>query len=80
MNYYQSLFCDFVLHYNLNMAMYIAWSAFTSSPVFLLATAKASVLFVIVCMLLYNHQADVYHLISRLSSLDIMVYNIVCKR
>ena len=82
-NYHQSLFCDFILHYNLDMTICIAWSAFTSSPDFLLATAKASVFFVIVCTTLGNHhhkpKADVYHLILRLSSLDNMIYNIVCK-
>jgi hypothetical protein len=44
--------------------MYVAWSAFTSSPVFLLATAKASVFFIIVYTLLHKHhhelKADVY--------------------
>jgi len=40
--------------------MYLVLSAFTSSPVFLLATTKVSVFFFIVCMLLPNIYIYIY--------------------
>ena len=51
------------------MTMYLVLSAFTSSPVFLLATTKASVFFFDMCVLpntLYKPkpEAGVYHVIS----------------
>ena len=51
------------------MTMYLFLSAFTSSPIFLLATTKASAFSFIVCMLPPNilhdqhkPEADAYHL------------------
>jgi hypothetical protein len=53
------------------MTMYLVLSAFTSSPISLLATTKASAFSLMVCTLphdmLNNHhnpEGDVYHLIS----------------
>jgi len=43
---YPSLYCDSVLHSDLrDMAMYVVFSAFTSRPVSILATTKASLFF-----------------------------------
>jgi hypothetical protein len=49
------------------MTMYFVLSVFTSSPISLQVTTKASVFFFIVCILPHHHhepEADVYHLIS----------------